>query len=151
MSSKVLKFKTGKIRWLVYGLGIFICPLIALAVKDGEIQLAAIFIFIFGVPLSLLYIYCAEVTLTERSISLIYPFGSYQMQWDEVEFFAAGHGNLKLYNNHKSITFPGSELWTGPDKNEAMEFINKKLSKNNCKQGQVGKALVPTFFGSKDA
>ncbi len=151
MDSERVEFTTSRIRWVAIGLAIFIAPLIFMAFRDGEIKLAIIFLGVFGTPISLLYIYSASVAITDDYLALVYPFGSFQIRWDEVENFAVGYGNLKFYNSSKSVTLPSTEFWSGICRNRAIESVGSIIEKHGYKHGHTGKAFIPTFFGSKYA
>jgi hypothetical protein len=61
------------------------------------------------------------------------------------------NGNLKFYSASKSLTLPSQELWSGKHKNDAIALINKIIEERGFKKAASGKALLPTFFGSKNA
>lgn len=148
---QVMEFKTERIRWLAICLVLFVSPIIFLALKDGEIKLALIFMLIFGLPIIYLYIFCAKVQITEESIIAKYSFGEFKLKWSEINKLSVGGGNLKLISPTKTITIPSYEFWSGANRQEAILLFNDLVAKHGVKMAGAYLALIPTFKASKNA
>jgi len=151
MDDKTITISTIRIRWLAYALALFLLPIFALAIKDKEWVLLMYFSVLFGIPLSFLYIYCGTVTLSKKTFQFNFLFGSFTINWADITNYSVGGGNLKLRGNNISITTPGFEFWHGLQKNEAIELFNHQICKNNVNKSWGVVALIPTYYGTKNA
>ncbi|WP_000229123.1 hypothetical protein [Vibrio mimicus] len=144
----MVEFSTNGIRWLACLLFLFVIPLFYLPVREGEWGLSLILLFMFGIPLLLLYAYSATVKLKLDSIHISFVFGAYEINWHEVESYSVRGGNLKLRGHGKSVTLPSFEFWGG-NRHEAYEFFHSRVDEHDIVEAPGYIALIPTFFGTK--
>lgn len=146
-----IEITTKKIEWLAWLCVAFVLPLVLLAVREGELALAAIFLGIFGIPIALLFIYSATLIFSRDKFHVHYCFGKYSIDWGEIRGISVGGGNLKLLGDGKTLTVPSYEFWHGDRRQSALDLFQNEIAKNGVEERPGYLALIPTFKGAKNA
>ena len=129
---------------------VFLLPLLSGVQEKFGSDVSLPLLLIFGVPITFLFLYCADVQMTQVELRVQFPFGVYSIKWNEIRAFSEGGGNLKVVGEGKSISLPSFEFWHGATRGDAIEFLSGSLSRIGAERLPDYKALVPTLIGTRN-
>jgi hypothetical protein len=108
-------------------------------------QYGPAYIFTFVAPLYIIHIICgpSQFIFDEESVTCKSMLATYSIDWREVNGIGFGNkGTLVLHGDNKRLLVPPPEKWSGPNKHEAYDLVQKKLKESGLKPNPCNTAFT---------
>lgn len=95
-------------------------------------------------------LYAKKMIITDDKITLFTYKDSLELCWDEIKFVKENSDNMIIGNETKYLALPSASYWTGKQKRQAIEYLNKRIAEKNIKVRFSIKAILPFSKGFQD-
>ncbi len=128
INNQIQRLRVGA--WPQYIIGIFVIVFFLFmgvfgwVTGQGAKALLTIPMMLLGIVLLLT---SGSTELTDGSIRTFTLLGTYELAWKEITGVSFDNNNLMLFAPGKQLNVPPPKMWSGPDKQQAREFLARQL------------------------